>query len=155
MAWTSPRTWVAGEVVSAALMNAHLRDNLKALGDSWTSYTPTMANWSTGNGTLTGSYLNTGKLVIFRVKLTAGSTTSFSGAPTFTLPVTAVSTRCLAATCNYFDSSASAYAGGWAFNSSTTVMLLRNDASAALSSTVPFTWATSDELLIHGTYEAA
>lgn len=28
MAWTSPRTWVSGEVVSAALLNAHLRDNL-------------------------------------------------------------------------------------------------------------------------------
>lgn len=31
MAWTTPRTWVAGEVVTAALMNTHLRDNLDAL----------------------------------------------------------------------------------------------------------------------------
>lgn len=28
MAWTAPRTWVTGEVVTAALLNAHLRDNL-------------------------------------------------------------------------------------------------------------------------------
>ncbi len=28
MAWTSPRTWVAGEVVTAALLNTHLKDNL-------------------------------------------------------------------------------------------------------------------------------
>lgn len=28
MAWTAPRTWIAGEVVTAALMNTHLRDNL-------------------------------------------------------------------------------------------------------------------------------
>ncbi len=28
MAWTAPRTWVTGEVVTAALMNTHLRDNL-------------------------------------------------------------------------------------------------------------------------------
>jgi hypothetical protein len=28
MAWTAPRTWVTGETVTAALMNAHLRDNL-------------------------------------------------------------------------------------------------------------------------------
>lgn len=28
MAWTSPRTWVAGETVTAALMNTHVRDNL-------------------------------------------------------------------------------------------------------------------------------
>ena len=31
MAWTSPRTWVANEVVTAALMNTHVRDNLSAL----------------------------------------------------------------------------------------------------------------------------
>lgn len=26
--WTAPRTWAAGEVVTAALLNTHLRDNL-------------------------------------------------------------------------------------------------------------------------------
>jgi hypothetical protein len=31
MAWTTPRTWVAGETVSAALMNVHVRDNLNLL----------------------------------------------------------------------------------------------------------------------------
>ncbi len=28
MAWTAPRTWVTGETVTAALMNAQIRDNL-------------------------------------------------------------------------------------------------------------------------------
>jgi len=28
MAWTAPRTWAVGEVVTAALMNTHVRDNL-------------------------------------------------------------------------------------------------------------------------------
>lgn len=28
MSWTAPRTWVTSEVVSAAIMNAHVRDNL-------------------------------------------------------------------------------------------------------------------------------
>lgn len=32
MAWTAPRTWVTNEVVSAAIMNTHVRDNLLALG---------------------------------------------------------------------------------------------------------------------------
>lgn len=36
MAWTAPRTWVAGEIVTAALLNAHLRDDLLDLADgSW------------------------------------------------------------------------------------------------------------------------
>lgn len=31
MAWTTPRTWVAGEIPTAALLNTHLRDNLTHL----------------------------------------------------------------------------------------------------------------------------
>lgn len=31
MAWTTPRTWVASELVTATLLNTHLRDNLNAL----------------------------------------------------------------------------------------------------------------------------
>jgi hypothetical protein len=31
MAWTAVRTWVAGETVTAALMNTHVRDNLDYL----------------------------------------------------------------------------------------------------------------------------
>lgn len=31
MAWTTPRTWTAGETVTAALMNLHVRDNLDYL----------------------------------------------------------------------------------------------------------------------------
>lgn len=31
MAWTTPRTWVAGELVTAALMNTHVKDNLDYL----------------------------------------------------------------------------------------------------------------------------
>ncbi len=33
MGWTSPRTWIAAEIVTAALMNTHVRDNLSALAD--------------------------------------------------------------------------------------------------------------------------
>lgn len=31
MAWTTPRTWVAGETISAAQLNANVRDNTNAL----------------------------------------------------------------------------------------------------------------------------
>jgi hypothetical protein len=31
MAWSTPRTWNAGETVTASLMNAHVRDNLNVL----------------------------------------------------------------------------------------------------------------------------
>lgn len=32
MAWTAPRTWTDTELVTAAIMNPHVRDNLLALG---------------------------------------------------------------------------------------------------------------------------
>ena len=31
MAWTTPLTWTAGELVTAAIMNAHVRDNENAI----------------------------------------------------------------------------------------------------------------------------
>lgn len=34
MAYTAPRTWVTGEVVTAVLMNTHIRDNLNAIASS-------------------------------------------------------------------------------------------------------------------------
>lgn len=40
MAWTTPRTWVTNELVTASIMNTHVRDNLNALfsplSDGWT-----------------------------------------------------------------------------------------------------------------------
>jgi hypothetical protein len=53
MAWTNPRTWVTDEVVTAAVMNTHVRDNLSALGpDGATSasWTPSLTG-STSGGT--------------------------------------------------------------------------------------------------------
>lgn len=40
MAWTTPRTWAAGEVLTAALLNAHLRDNLAALRPAYATTLP-------------------------------------------------------------------------------------------------------------------
>lgn len=37
MAWTTPRTWVAGELVTAAIMNTHVRDNLSMVGGALTA----------------------------------------------------------------------------------------------------------------------
>jgi len=54
MGWTTPRTWVAGETVTAALMNAHVRDNVALLGTppSCRVTASSTANVSTGAITL-------------------------------------------------------------------------------------------------------
>lgn len=158
MAWTSPRTWVAGENPSATTLNTHIRDNLKAIGDAWTSYATTSGNITLGNGTLTSVYMQAGKLTHFWIKFTLGSTSAVTGSPTFTLPFSATAARTVNADVLMYDSSAAAatgYKAGSAFNNTINALLLRDDASAVLSATSPFTWATSDELVVTGTYEAA
>ncbi len=38
MAWTAPRTWTAGELVTAAIMNTHIRDNQGVLNPTGISF---------------------------------------------------------------------------------------------------------------------
>lgn len=165
MAWTSPRTWVSGETVTAALMNTHVRDNLKAIGDAWSTWTPTWAATTTnptlGNGTLDAAHITAGKLFIFQIDLTIGSTTNpGSGTYSFTLPVTPASGGRLTFYGSAFDTSAAntypiagIYTGG--------VLSLRQfpgtagGAFATLTHASPFAWATGDVLSIGGTLEVA
>lgn len=49
MAWTAPRTWSTGELVTATMMNTHVRDNLLALK------TPPAASVATFSATSTTS----------------------------------------------------------------------------------------------------
>jgi len=170
MAWTAPRTWVASEVVTAALMNTHVRDNLKAIGDPWTAY-GSGASWtstgtapSLGNGTWNGKYIQAGKFVRFRIVLTMGSTTTYgTGTYSLALPVAAASDiGRLLIEGNARDDSATGdfWCGGLIVNSATTLSMrtLPGTAGIALvvmSNTVPFTFANLDSITISGTYEAA
>ena len=50
MSWTTPRTWVTNEMVSASIMNVHVRDNFLALiGAFCLAYHNTTQNVSAGN----------------------------------------------------------------------------------------------------------
>jgi hypothetical protein len=159
MAWTAPRTWVAGETLTAALLNTHLRDNLKALGDSWTAYTPTLTNWTLGNGTLTGSYIQVGKLVIGKVFFTVGSTTTVSGTLVISLPVTKVSDDALGTSLHgsamLFDTSSSARAVRHVFQQSTAAMNFYDASGQVQNATNPWAWASGDKLNATFMYEAA
>lgn len=158
MTWSTPRTWTAGETVTAAMLNQHIRDQLNVIGDPWGTYSNTLGNWTIGNGTFTSVFMQAGKWVRFRIQLVAGSTTTFSGSPSFQLPVAAIGSRTVAANVLLYDSSAGTATGFWvgfAFNNTTTSLLLRSNPNTALSSTSPFTWATGDEVLVYGDFEAA
>lgn len=160
------RTWATDEVVTAANLNAQLRDLINGFG-AWTAYTPVWSTASTqpvlNNGTIDGKYLQIGKLVIFRIVLTMGSTTTY-GTATYrlSLPVAPVTTARIAFMADYLDSSASAaYQGGATFDSATGLLYLNCPATTAgnpyrsVTATVPMTWATGDIIAISGTYESA
>lgn len=160
MAWDVPSTFVALATLTASQLN-QIRNSLKAIGDPWTSYTPTTTNITLGTGgTATGAYVEAGKLIHFRVKVVLGTGGALTGSPTVTLPVAASGTRTVNAVVTMFNTSAASGTAtkiGAASNSSTTVLLVRDDASAVLGASSPFgeAWASGDELLITGTYEAA
>lgn len=131
------------------------------ISGAWTSFTPTWTGLTIGNATVDAKYMQIGKTVHFFISATMGSTTTFSGAFTATLPVTArigaeyrfpIGMKDVSAGNNYF---------GTTFNHSTTVMNLAMTGGAngllpgTLGPTGPFTWAVSDLLTISGTYEAA
>lgn len=153
----TPRTWVAAEVVTAALLNAEVRDPLTGIQAAWSSFTPTLTSWTLGNGTLTGFWLQIRKTVHFRGNLTVGSTTTFSGGPVFALPVTAVSAlgRDPIGSTTLFDTSAPAWRHYPLIEASSTTCNPVNPDGSALSPTVPWTWATGDRIAFSGTYEAA
>jgi hypothetical protein len=44
MGWTAPRTWVTGEIVTAAELNAHVRDNMNFLKSGVVASTTVTAN---------------------------------------------------------------------------------------------------------------
>lgn len=161
MAWTAPSTWTAGATVTAAQLNQQLRDNLKAIGDPWASYTPTWTastNPAIGNGAIAGKYIAAGKLTHYRIQVTMGSTTTYgTGNWNLTLPVAPAGLSTFAAlgsASGYDVSAGNAFMLMPIFNGSSNLILI-NPSSAGASSTSPFTWASGDILSITGTYEAA
>jgi hypothetical protein len=145
--------------LAAALQK--LSDDLAIIGSPWASYTPawtaSSSNPSLGNGTISGSYLQINKTVLFRVVLFAGSTTTFgSGTYRLSLPVTAMnSAEIINASVHLYDSSASAHQSGVATYVSASVIQFFSASSGQVNPTTPWTWANGDSIQVAGSYEAA
>ena len=92
MAWTTPGTAVAGDVLTAAFWNAQVRDNLNvfsALNADWTSYTPTLAQGASTNISKTinsAKYMKVGSLIFVVIYLVSTGTGSANSPITVSLP---------------------------------------------------------------------
>ncbi len=148
--------WVTGDVVDAA--------DLNTIAGAWDAFTPTLTNITLGNGTATGYKKKVGRCVFFWVQVTFGSTTSVSaGGVRVDLPETAAAAGAGAFDVSFFDDSAGAATGYFTGGAimETTYVALRAVGTAAtyggltgLTSTIPFTWATSDWFRVAGFFEA-
>jgi hypothetical protein len=138
---------------------------------AWVTYSPTTVNFTLGNGTNASRYLLVGKTIDVIVAFKFGSTSTFGAsnwrvglpagvAPFFdTLVISAGHSRGWASL--YDDSAATQkYWQGQTFiqsGTSTPLGVRFGSASAGtnteVNSTVPFPWATGDELLLRARFE--
>ncbi|RSN64045.1 hypothetical protein DMH12_04545 [Streptomyces sp. WAC 04229] len=161
----APRTWVVGEVVSAATMNQEIRDQFNTFFGAWTSYTPTWtssSNPNINNGTLTGRYMKIGRMVFGHVNVTGGSTTTWgSGAYNWSLPATAANAGAsFVGTCQILTAS-NRWQGQLVLSPGATQFAAFSNISATntridfVSGTMPETLASGSQLRMTFMYEAA
>jgi hypothetical protein len=132
---------------------------------AWQTYTPTLAGLTPGNGVLTARSFRRGKLCVVDLSFTLGTTSAVTGSLVVPLPYTGIAPTAGTAVVGialFRDASPSANAAGVARQTAaTTVDLLPQTVSGSnvvltpASSTVPFTWTTSDYFTTRFEYELA
>jgi hypothetical protein len=127
----------------------------------WISFTPTLNNMTLGNGTVTARYQQIGNTVFVYFTFTLGSTSAIAANPYILLPVGSANGNRYQGVNTYLDAGTNLYGGrielfgGQAYflvdKTSGTYLEPANN----LSATVPFTWASTDNLTTYFWYEVA
>lgn len=121
------KTWVAGDVVTAADTNTYLTHT----GGAWNSYTPVVVQGVTPTLTVNSArWHRTGRLITCQVILTITSAGTAANSITITLPVPAI-TLSLYSVLGYggiFDASATMSYGGPVRWATTTTVTIQNGA---------------------------
>ena len=130
---------------------------------AWTTWSPTLSGVTKGNGTEVARYCQIGKTVFFEYSFTLGTTSAITGMPQVSVPVTYKGSLAFCPTGDALieDKDTAFYFGITLLQASTgliNVYLTKTDATYArdgyISSTVPFTWGSTDRFFIAGSYEA-
>lgn len=129
---------------------------------AWTPYTPTWGSTGAapvlGNGSISGRFMQFGKLGFYDGVLVTGSTSTYgTGTYTFTLPagwIVASGTNTLVGTARLFDSSVTTrYVGVVSAASTTAISVGTHSTATEVSGTVPVTLATGDIIRWRGVIE--
>ncbi|MGW1252526.1 hypothetical protein [Streptomyces sp. NPDC002535] len=168
MALAVPRTWVVGEVVAAAMLNAELRDQFLDLIAPWINFTPVWSATGTapnlGNGTTFGRYKLVGKKCTAVWEQVMGTLTTFgTGAWGWQLPVAAANPASSSSSFGYVGDirghSASAWYTGVLFlaKNSSIARAYSHAAATDWSTSQPHAWvgASTNFLNAEITYETA
>ena len=130
---------------------------------TYTSFTPSYAAITVGNGTNTGKYLQIGKFCHVVTRFTFGSTSSVTGSPLIQyLPITAANADYTSVGNAYFLDNGVGDYGGIVLKVTTSTVYFQSIGTAgtyanlpSLSSSVPFTWGTGDAIYLNYVYEVA
>lgn len=99
MAWSSPRTWVAGETLTASLLNTQVRDNFLQYGSgTWSAFATgiTAATGSFGSANASGRYVKISKTMHFVIVANIVTVGTAAGEVRLDLPASAVTSNGLA-----------------------------------------------------------
>lgn len=160
---------VTANVTDSAITPAKL---LSGAGGSWAwqSFTPTLNNFTLGNGSKAGYYTQIGKTVIGRVYVLCGSTSAFGTGMSIDPPITpathysTTSRHQPAGLCIMHDSGLVVYFGRLYWDSATAAGKMNVNVDNAsgtyvsittTTATIPFTIAANDTLGFSFEYEAA
>jgi len=160
------------KIADANVTNAKLATGANEPGGAWISYTPTLSGrFNNAKWDKTCVYTKVGRTIIGKGVLVANAATPMdggSGELSLTLPVTAAALAGTAAVTQngnayiYDLSPATVYKSVFQISSTTGAIIraLRADGTyvtsvTTMSATVPFTWASGDEIHFNYEYEAA
>lgn len=155
-------------VVTANITNGSITPEKLVSGSGsgwlWQSWIPVWTNLTIGNGTQDGRYIQTGNTIFFRIFITFGSTSAISGAVNFTPPVpynASYNLRTAIGNVAIEDAGVASFYGVVRTNDTALNRLQVCVYGAGgtyvnfinLSSTIPMTWGSGDQLMITGSYE--
>lgn len=139
--------WSVGEVLTATELTTFLPQTRT----TWSS--PINGGITAGNGTTVAHYAQIGPITFCWFRFTFGSTSAVTGDVSLDLPADAILAR-IEGTAHFDDASPATLYEGRVFATGTTTVGIRVNnvgstypTSTALSSTIPFTWTTSDVIM--------